>query len=218
MTTVHRWIFDDLAGEQYTVPINPNKMTKFKAPRSIQTKVTTAVNGQALFFEGRRPPQQWQFSGVILHKDHYLALDHWVYEKGRISIIDHYERQISVVLTDFDATPKRSVHFPWRHEYTISGLVFDVDETTSLPDVEPNYSGFENGGTGGSSTPPPNSVEYSFPSPSYTWAMTHSFDHHPIVEMVDGGGYQVFGSVTYPDDTHVVVTFSQPTRGTATLI
>lgn len=132
---VQRWKFDDGAGTTYTVPINPNKMSKLRAPRTINTHVTTAVSGQALFFEGRRPPGAWTFSGVILHKDHYQALDFWVYQTGRIVITDHYNRLISCVLSDFDAQPHRSVGKPWRHDYTITGLVIGVDDTNSTADV-----------------------------------------------------------------------------------
>jgi hypothetical protein len=133
---IHRWVFDDLVGEQYTVPINPNAMTKLKAARAVTTRVTTAVGGQTLFFEGRRPPQAWSFSGVILEKDHYDQLDHWVYDKGRIQITDHFLRKIIVALTDFDARPVRKVQRYWRHDYTIQGLVVDVDSSQAINPID----------------------------------------------------------------------------------
>lgn len=130
--TVNRWVFNDGAGELYTVPINPNKMSKLKAARAITTNVTTALAGQTLFFEGRRPPQAWQFSGVLLDKGHYDALDHWVYSKGRITITDQFLRVLRVVLTDFDAAPVAGQRRLWRHEYTCSGLLYDVDATNAV--------------------------------------------------------------------------------------
>lgn len=130
--SVYRWVFDDLAGTTYTVPINPNKMGKLKAARAISLKVTTAVDGQALFFEGRRPPETWSFSGVLLDKDHYDQLDHWVYETGRISITDHFLRKIYVVLSDFDPQPKRSLGRYWRHDYSVTGIVYDVDASGAV--------------------------------------------------------------------------------------
>ncbi len=123
----YRWVFDDGAGETYEVPVNPNKMGKLKAARNVTTKVTTAVGGQTLFFEGRRPPQNWTFSGSLFDREHYEAFDKFVYDKGRITITDHYGRIISCVLTDFDPQPKRSIGVPWRHDYTVTGLVYDVD-------------------------------------------------------------------------------------------
>src|SRR5207302_4742928 len=62
--------------------------------------LTTAVNGQALFFEGQRPPQQITFAGTLIDKAHYDALDWWTYNTGRITITDHFRRKLSVVLTD----------------------------------------------------------------------------------------------------------------------
>ena len=133
----YRWTFDDRAGDTYEVEINPNKMGKLLAAKAITTKVTTAVDGQTLFFEGRRPPQSWQFSGVLESRDHYMALQRWVYDKGRIVIKDHFERLISVVLTDFDAQPKRSLGKYWRHDYTCIGLVYDVDDSNTVLEAQP---------------------------------------------------------------------------------
>jgi len=132
MPSVYRWVFDDQAGTTYTVPVNPNKMSKIKAARAITTKVTTAVSGQALFWEGQRPPQQFTFAGTLLDKDHYDALDFWVYNTGRITITDHFLRVLYVVLQDFDAQPKRSQGFYWRHDYQVTGWCYDVDSTNAV--------------------------------------------------------------------------------------
>lgn len=127
----YRWEFDDGVGEHYIIPINPNKMTALKAERPISTRVTTAVGGQVLLFEGRRPPAAWNFSGVLFTKDEYDQLDHWTYSKGRITITDHYRRVLTVVLQGFDPTAKRSIGVPWRHDYIVKGLLLDVDNTNA---------------------------------------------------------------------------------------
>jgi hypothetical protein len=129
---IYRWIFDDGAGTTYTVPMNPNTMSKLRAARAITVKVTTAVDGQALFFEGQRPPQQITFAGTLFDKAHYDALDWWVYNTGRITITDHFKRVLSVVLVDFDAQPKHSGSIYWRHDYTVTGLCFNVDATNAI--------------------------------------------------------------------------------------
>lgn len=132
MSGVYRWVFDDNAGTTYTVPINPNTLSKLRSARTVSTKVTTAVNGQALFFEGQRPPQQITFGGVLLNKDHYDQLDFWVYNTGRITITDHYLRKLGVVLVDMDAQPKRSAGVYWRHDYVITALCFSVDTSNAV--------------------------------------------------------------------------------------
>jgi hypothetical protein len=129
---VYRWTFDDGAGTTYTVPINPKTMSKLRAARAISTKVTTAVTGQALFFEGQRPPQQINFAGTLIDKAHYDALDWWTYNTGRITITDHFLRKLSVVHTDFDAEPKYTTQYYWRHDYTVTGLCYAVDASNAI--------------------------------------------------------------------------------------
>lgn len=220
------WTFDDGAGETYTVPINPNKMGKLKAARAITTRTTTAFDGRAVFFEGQRPPQSWNFAGTILHKDHLDALDHWVYDKGRITITDHLNRAIYCVLEDFDAQLKRAINRPYKHEYTVTGLVISVNDTAAVEDPpEPppvQYTGTGNqggllvAGYAGTATGGQPAQIYHFNALA-VWDITHTLNHRPVVEIIDAAGDQVFPSITYPDDTHVRVTFTVPTTGYAIL-
>lgn len=132
---IHYWVFDDGAGDTYTVPINPNKMTSPYPEKAITTHVTTAVDGNTLYFQGRSAPANWQFGGKILDKDHYDNLRKWVYEKGRIVITDHFNRAISCLLLKFDPVPpapaQSRVHY-WNHDYTITALVASVDDTAAI--------------------------------------------------------------------------------------
>lgn len=218
------WQFDD-GVESYTVPINPNKMTKLKAARAITTRSTSAVDGQAIFFEGQRPPQSWTFSGTLLHKDHLDSLDHWVYQKGRITITDHLSRVIYCVLSDFDAQLKRAINKPYKHEYTVTGLVYKVDDAAAIEDPpEPppaqyvgsgNQGGLLVAGYAGTSA---QAAQITHFNSLAVWRITHTLNHRPVVEIIDAAGDQVFPSITYPDDTHVVVTFTVPTTGYAILV
>lgn len=138
MAQVQRWRFvDPVAGEEWTVPLNPREMKSPFRAKNITSKATTAIDGRPIMFEGNAPPQEWSFSGVTLNTDHYAELRRWVEDKSNpIRIYDHLGRRIEVYLTQFEATPqeggKRTVAAPvrvddhWKHEYTVSGLVIDV--------------------------------------------------------------------------------------------
>lgn len=106
----------------YTFRIAPNTMTTPHPQRAVNSMVSTA--GQALLFEGSTPTSEWSFGGVLLHRAQYLALQGWVYNRGRrVEVFDHFGRRHTCVLTRFDATPKRSLQHYWRHEWTISAIV-----------------------------------------------------------------------------------------------
>lgn len=133
------WVFTDPydpdpATNTYQPPINPNKMTSLFPERALTQAVTTAIDGQVIFFEGQAKPQQWQFSGAIFDADHYDMLRSWVYDRRRrVTVTDHYGRDIICVLTKFDAQPVRANGKYWRHDYTISATVVSVGKPTRIP-------------------------------------------------------------------------------------
>lgn len=131
MPAFKRWILSDANGS-YTFPNNPNAMTSPFGARNISTKVSTAVDGQVLLFEGNRSPVEWTFSGDILDHELYESLRSWVYDRigRRVTITDHYGRAIIAVLTKFDPTPKRAVGKYWRHTYTVTAVVVRVGAPT----------------------------------------------------------------------------------------
>jgi len=127
-----RWKFVDPydtnpATREYVFPWNPNTMSSPFAPRAITALTTTAVNGQALVWEGNRTPVQWTFGGTCRDSEQYEALRAWTLERNsRIWLYDHFGRRLVVNLMGFDPTPKRAVGRYWLHEYTITALVLEV--------------------------------------------------------------------------------------------
>lgn len=121
---VKRWVFtDQYAGESWTVPQNPNEMTHLYADKNVSVQTTTAVDGQAIMFEGNAPLQQWEFSGSLRTREHYEELARWVAKRNRIIITDHYGRTIPVYLTGFAPVPRRAINVYWLHNYTVRALV-----------------------------------------------------------------------------------------------
>jgi hypothetical protein len=133
---VQRWVFSDPSvPETYTVELNPNAMTSIWREKNITYAATTAVDGQTLMTEGNPNPKQWEFSGVLISKEHYDALLKWSKKRVRTYITDHYGRRLTVYWTNFSPVPQRSVKYPWRHNYTCTAVILGVlaaDGTTVL--------------------------------------------------------------------------------------
>ncbi len=126
------------ATRKYVFPQNPLSMTSPFPEKSVTAQSTP--RGRALLWEGGTQPHPWEFSGPVLHKDHFDALAHWVYDiRRRLVIEDHYGRIIDVYFTNFDVIPKRRVGYYYSHDYTVSALVLamrygtaEVEDPTQL--------------------------------------------------------------------------------------
>lgn len=126
-----RWSISDANGSYLFSP-NPDAMTSPFGKRNISERVTTAVDGQVLFFEGGRHATEWSFSGNTMDAAQYEALRHWVYDRlgTRVIVRDHFGRAINCVLTEFRPVPKRAIGKYWRHTYEVTALVTSVGPPT----------------------------------------------------------------------------------------
>lgn len=131
MAVYKRWRMYDANGS-YTFPRNPSGMTSPFGERNIHTKTSSAVDGQVLLFEGAKQAPEWTFTGRTLEADHYEALRAWVYDRlgRRVVIVDHFGRNLVVVLKKFDPIPKRAVGKYWSHEYTVTAIVISISAPT----------------------------------------------------------------------------------------
>jgi hypothetical protein len=77
----------------------------------------------------------------------------------------------------------------------------------------PASVGTGGGGGGGSSR-----FEYQQTTPSAQWSVAHSLNGYPLVNVTDSSGTQIFGDVTYPSTSQVVIDFTAPFTGVASLI
>ena len=53
--------------------------------------------------------------------------------------------------------------------------------------------------------------------PSDTWTINHDLNKKPSVTIIDSAGSWVMGDIEYPSDSQVILRFSHPFDGTATL-
>lgn len=127
---VQRWTFTDGASS-VTLPINPADMGG-SLFLELAVSTYTSLRGRVLVTEGAPTPGTITFSGDILEQDHYDLFVTWrpggAHGRRRITITDHYNREIRGILTSWQPTPKRSPKYPWRHSYTASFLVLGVDD------------------------------------------------------------------------------------------
>jgi hypothetical protein len=139
---VYRWRFvdpldTDATTRQYVFPRNPEEMSSPFPSRVISSAPTTY--GGHILREGSPLPKAWTFSGTIPDQAMYEALRSWVYDrKNRLWLFDHFGRRLTLVLENFDPTPKRAYGKYWKHSYTISAQVLAVGK----PTVSESANGF----------------------------------------------------------------------------
>ena len=94
----------------------------------------------------------------------------------------------------------------------VSGQIGDryVDDVIG----DASFDGDPISGGGGGST----RYQYNQTTPSAQWAISHTLGGYPLVSVVDSAGTQIWGDVTYPSTSQVVVTFTAAFTGTASLI
>lgn len=68
-------------------------------------------------------------------------------------------------------------------------------------------------GGGGSSR-----FEYQQTTPASQWTIAHGLNGYPLINVVDSAGTQIFGDVTYPSNSQVIISFTAPFSGVASLI
>lgn len=126
-STAHRWeLYDPVETVTYTFEINPNEMDPITSERNIRTSTTTAVGGKVLVSEGNATPPEWTFSGTLLSKSQYLAMEAWAKKNYRVVLTDHFERTFQVLFRRFEPVPRRSIQYPWRHDYTMRALILST--------------------------------------------------------------------------------------------
>lgn len=123
-----RWVLTDaVAGESWTMPINPDSMV----PVPLKIRVMTFAGGwrrdqRVRTFVGKSDTPDWGWSGVIRSQAHYDELVRWTKKTNEITVTDHMSRTYVVFLTAFDPTdrpPSRSTQ--WRLRYSMKAKLLE---------------------------------------------------------------------------------------------
>lgn len=124
--TVVRWtIYDPISNTTTAFEVNPSEGGTPSYKKTINYKSTSAPNGKVVVFEGRDEPLTIKFTGTILYQTQYTQFLTWYNNRHQVQVTDDLGRQFWIYFTSFDATRKRAIHHPWRHDYTVEAIVID---------------------------------------------------------------------------------------------
>jgi hypothetical protein len=120
------WKFEDpIDGTVQIMSINPNEGAS-PSFRKTLTKMTTTAPGagrRALVFEGADEISQFDFSGVLLTKEHYdFILNAWR-SRHILRVTDDLGRVFMLYIESFEPRRLLSRTYPWRHEYSATSVV-----------------------------------------------------------------------------------------------
>lgn len=118
------WIMRDVASDdEYEFAVNPLDMSFPLVQKRLTTQYTTA--GKPITWEGRSEVPVVSFSGTILYREHYEIMLEWLEKSTQIALTDDFGRNFWLFLTEFSPSRRYSADFPWRHEYSASGLIIN---------------------------------------------------------------------------------------------
>jgi len=130
--TPWRWVLDDPAvPESYTFEINPNTGGSLTLQKQVSQYVTTADDGNTVFFEGSDTPQQVTVSGTLLTEEQYNNLVYWYSKRRQVKLTDDLGRVMWVYFVQFTPTRKWSYQYPWRHDWQAMFFVFGQQGVTA---------------------------------------------------------------------------------------
>lgn len=130
------WTFTDpVASETYVMEINPATRDSMEPLESIvptfgfdrniwKNPDPTKLGWGYTTWEEVTPPTTFTFTGTTYTEDQHNALLDWFEKQNRFQLTDHFGWNWEVIFTKYDARLASTKLQPWRHTYTITGLVF----------------------------------------------------------------------------------------------
>ena len=123
---VVKWEFyDPIVLETYTFHINPNSGGSPAYRKNIAYQNTSAPDGKVLIFEGKDHPGEMEFSGVILEEAQLTAFQTWWQKRRQVRLTDDLGREYWIYITELETTRRWSLHYPWRHDYSVKATILD---------------------------------------------------------------------------------------------
>jgi hypothetical protein len=119
------WIWtDSVEGTTQVMPINPNAGAAPAYEKNLTKKTTSA--GHVLVQEGNPNPIQFEFSGVLLTKEHYDFVKNLWDKHHPVLLTDDLGRTFTIYLESFKPTRKPSrAGYPWKHDYQATAVILD---------------------------------------------------------------------------------------------
>jgi len=127
--SVVRWtLYDPVADETTTLPINPNTATSpfgSKSIASAQGLESDALGRKRMrLTQSASSPVEWQFGGVIRSEAHHDELLRWTEKSNEVRVSDHLGHTFEVIIRKIEFADRRPMPTnQWRLTYTASALV-----------------------------------------------------------------------------------------------
>lgn len=116
------WWFRELnSDDEYEMPINPLDVQMGGVKKRFTTEYT--ASGRPLTYEGRPEVGTVSLSGTVLTELHFRTLQSWAAKKKQIQVTDDLGRRFMFLIERFEPKRRYHSHFPWRHEYSLSGII-----------------------------------------------------------------------------------------------
>lgn len=123
---VVRWEFEDTVTlDVYTFAVNPSDGGSPAYNKQVHEQSTSAPNGKVIRMEGRDQPQKMEFTGTLFTEEEYNAFVEWYQKRYQILIRDDLGREFYIEIDSFTPQRKRSIQYPWKHEYSVSATIVD---------------------------------------------------------------------------------------------
>ena len=128
------WRFTDLiTSEVYYMPVNPltdegsnaiTKNVKYASAISTYSSPTLGVRvDDILVQDSPSEIKRFSYGGTLYTREEYEALIEWFSKPYEWELRDDLGREFLIFAESFAPKRERSAKFPWKHSYTISGVI-----------------------------------------------------------------------------------------------
>lgn len=128
------WKFTDLiTAEEYYLPVNPltdvgsngvSKQTKYESASSTYVSYTGDFRlDDIVIQDAPSDVKRFSYTGTLYTREEYFAFLKWFSKPYEWELRDDLGREFLVFPEEFTPERQRSAKFPWKHSYTISGLI-----------------------------------------------------------------------------------------------
>ena len=117
------WVLTDLSTGspvELSMDINPNTWREPGYNANISTSVTTAPNGQNIFFQGRKSPSEGSFQGSIRTSVQYDDLREWFTKPYPIQLTDDLGNVWTILVKSFELDRANKTNTQYSYKYTVN--------------------------------------------------------------------------------------------------
>jgi hypothetical protein len=130
-----KWkLYDPEEDQYFSFEYNPskddgsfalNKSTAYQVNAGSYRDNSNRDNIANIIFESHKEVKKFSFSGNIYNKDEFDRLELWFSKKYDLILTDDLNRNFRIYVSSFSPSRIRSRQFPYKHSYTVKGIVHE---------------------------------------------------------------------------------------------